>query len=97
MSIKASTPGTGYGLRAKVFISPTSWFIWPRLLIVSAHSTRKLYFDKTIATKPPTMNYQKVMDSDEGVKEWTGNIVSSLTRYASCAYAIAAEMGALLR
>ncbi|KAI4111576.1 MAG: hypothetical protein LQ339_000447 [Xanthoria mediterranea] len=25
-------------------------------------------------TKPPTLNYRNVMDDDEGVKEWTGNI-----------------------
>ena len=37
-------------------------------------NSRQIMFDKTIAAKPPTVDYKSIMEAD-GVAEWTRQIV----------------------
>lgn len=40
------------------------------------HRRSKIYWDKSIANDPPMVDYEQVMNTEEGVWEWLKRIVS---------------------
>lgn len=67
----AASPEEELSFSLRVSLANTS------LRRLEADNGRKSHFGKKIALKPPRADFKKVMDSDDGVREWTGNIVSS--------------------
>lgn len=43
---------------------------------METQAARITSWDATVAKNPPTVDYEAVMRSDDGVKEWTALIVS---------------------
>lgn len=76
MAMRAFTLGAGFMLELrthKILESPHDSTSDQRR---HTYASRLEYWTSTVENDPPRIEYQAVMDSDEGVKEWTSLIVS---------------------
>ena len=76
MAMRAFTLGAGFMLELgthKILGSPHDFTSDQRR---HTYASRLEYWTCTVENDPPRIEYQAVMDSDEGVREWTSLIVS---------------------